>query len=86
MAPHAADDAGWFVVAAAHIEQETGLPGACQEAALAQLTAAGIVETGAPQGTAWRINLDQLLLRLEAAPSPPSTTASPICPRCNGSG
>ena len=29
-APHAADDAGWFVAAKTRIEQETGLPGAGQ--------------------------------------------------------
>ena len=75
-APHAADDAGWFVAAKTRIEQETGLPDACQDAALTQLTAAGIVETGGPKGGAWRINLDQLLLHLEAAalpaPDPPA--------------
>ena len=76
VAPHAADDAGWFVAAKTRIEQETGLPDVCQDAALAQLTAASIVETGGPQGAAWHINLDQLLLHLEAAalpaPDPPA--------------
>lgn len=43
VAPHAADDAGWFVVAKTRIEQETGLPDVCQDAALAQLPAAGIL-------------------------------------------